>query len=146
MEQKTVLLKNMIQIDTTKTPEITITLENSEVQETQTHTEEITIVLTPPLQEVASTTQGIRNQTEAITDQVYQTLAEEELPIPVQVGEDLALVQEEVAVEEVYHGEEDKKYTKSNETQCELSLVIYTERKTRLELATPTLARLCSTN
>ena len=119
MEQKTVLLEIMTQTDTTKTQETTITIEISEVQGTQAQAEDTTVVLAPPTQEVASTTQDIQNQTEAITDQAYQTLAEEDLTIPAQAGEDSAMaqegdsavVQEEVAVEEVYHGEEDKKYT-----------------------------------
>ena len=133
MEQITVLLEIMIQIDTTKTQETTITIEISEVQGTQAQAEDTTVVLAPPTQEVASTTQDIQNQTEAITDQAYQTLAEEDLTIPAQAGEDSAMAQEgdsamaqeedsamaqeEVAVEEVYHGEEDKNIYKKNETQ-----------------------------
>ena len=154
MEQKTVLLEIMTQTDTTKTQETTITIEISEVQGTQAQAEDTTVVLAPPTQEVASTTQDIQNQTEAITDQAYQTLAEEDLTIPAQAGEDStmaqegdsAVVQEEVAVEEVYHGEEDKKYTqKERDSMPTLSLVIYLSGKTKLD-AFRNLSSFCSSS
>ena len=154
MEQKTVLLEIMTQTDTTKTQETTITIEISEVQGTQAQAEDTTVVLAPPTQEVASTTQDIQNQTEAITDQAYQTLAEEDLTIPAQAGEDSAMaqegdsavVQEEVAVEEVYHGEEDKKYTqKERDSMPTLSLVIYLSGKTKLD-AFRNLSSFCSSS
>ena len=154
MEQKTVLLEIMTQTDTTKIQETTITIEISEVQGTQAQAEDTTVVLAPPTQEVASTTQDIQNQTEAITDQAYQTLAEEDLTIPAQAGEDSAMaqegdsavVQEEVAVEEVYHGEEDKKYTqKERDSMPTLSLVIYLSGKTKLD-AFRNLSSFCSSS
>ena len=154
MEQKTVLLEIMTQTDTTKTQETTITIEISEVQGTQAQAEDTTVVLATPTQEVASTTQDIQNQTEAITDQAYQTLAEEDLTIPAQAGEDSAMaqegdsavVQEEVAVEEVYHGEEDKKYTqKERDSMPTLSLVIYLSGKTKLD-AFRNLSSFCSSS
>ena len=154
MEQKTVLLEIMTQTDTTKKQETTITIEISEVQGTQAQAEDTTVVLAPPTQEVASTTQDIQNQTEAITDQAYQTLAEEDLTIPTQAGEDSAMaqegdsavVQEEVAVEEVYHGEEDKKYTqKERDSMPTLSLVIYLSGKTKLD-AFRNLSSFCSSS
>ena len=154
MEQKTFLLEIMTQTDTTKTQETTITIEISEVQGTQAQAEDTTVVLAPPTQEVASTTQDIQNQTEAITDQAYQTLAEEDLTIPAQAGEDSAMaqegdsavVQEEVAVEEVYHGEEDKKYTqKERDSMPTLSLVIYLSGKTKLD-AFRNLSSFCSSS